>query len=204
MNKLNSKNLTRLESFSDAVFAFAATLLIVSLEVPESFEILKNHLKGFGSFGLCFLALALIWKTHVSYFNRISKVDNVIIGLNMGFLFVVLYFVYPLKFLINLWFVGTTMQIEEIADLFILYSAGFAILFLILSTMYYRSYVIEEKVNPMSEFKFYARHYIIFVFVAVISILLAKYHLGLQYGLPGFVYIVLGILCTINQRHFYK
>ncbi len=38
---------SRLESISDSIFAFAATLVVVSLDVPESFDVLKENLFGF-------------------------------------------------------------------------------------------------------------------------------------------------------------
>lgn len=195
---------SRLESFSDAVFAFAATLLIVSLEVPENFEILKNHLKGFGSFGLSFFALALIWKTHVNFFDRVKQIDNYIIALNMAFLFVVLYFVYPLKFLINLWFGGTAMTQSDIADLFMLYGGGFALLFLILTLMYLRAHKSEDATDQKGELLFYTTHFAIFVFVSLLSICLAYLQIGIQYGLPGFIYGILGILCSLNSYYFNK
>ena len=44
----------RVEAFSDAVFAFAVTLVIVSLEVPKTFDELFETMKGFLSFGCCF------------------------------------------------------------------------------------------------------------------------------------------------------
>ena len=45
----------RIETFSDGVFAFAVTLLIVSLEVPKSFEELLTTMRGFFAFGISFL-----------------------------------------------------------------------------------------------------------------------------------------------------
>jgi uncharacterized membrane protein len=52
--RLRGHEVKRIEAFSDAVFGFAVTLLIVSLEVPKSFEELMITMKGFFAFGVSF------------------------------------------------------------------------------------------------------------------------------------------------------
>ena len=42
----------RIEGFADAVFGFALTLLVVSLEVPNNFDELLSTMQGFFAFAL--------------------------------------------------------------------------------------------------------------------------------------------------------
>ncbi len=55
------KEIARVEALSDAVFGFAVTLLVVSLEVPRTFGALKHEMSGFFAVALCFALLILIW-----------------------------------------------------------------------------------------------------------------------------------------------
>jgi hypothetical protein len=57
--------ISRLEGLSDAVFAFAVTLLVVSLEVPETFNELLRVLRGFFAFAVCFSILFWVWEMTV-------------------------------------------------------------------------------------------------------------------------------------------
>ena len=63
-------DVTRLEGFTDAVLGFAITLLVVSLDVPDSFDELLRALRGFVPFGLCFAYLVFLWYQHYLYFRR--------------------------------------------------------------------------------------------------------------------------------------
>jgi len=94
-----SHDVTRLEGFSDAVFGFALTLLVVSLEVPNSVAELMQQMTGFVGFALMFAMVCWIWHEHNKFFRRYGLQDAWTVFLNSVLLFVVLFYVYPLKFL---------------------------------------------------------------------------------------------------------
>src|SRR5436305_4561759 len=100
--RLRGQEIARLESFSDAVFGFALTLLVVSLDVPKTFTDLIATMRGFPAFALCFLFLALIWNGHYKFCRRYGLDDGTTRFLTCVMLFLVLFYVYPPKFLFNL------------------------------------------------------------------------------------------------------
>ena len=198
---------SRLEAFSDAVFAFSATLLVVSLEVPDSFPELVSELKGFIAFGIRFGVLVTLWTVHNAFFRRYPIADGVITFLNALFLFVILFYVYPLKFLtesIVAPLVGDVTNrgmtgLDDLALLFTLYNLGFVAVFGSIALMY-RHVVRKSAAFALSAFQnhealFYARHYGIFAAVGFLSVLLAVFKIGIGFGLPGFMYALLGPIC---------
>jgi hypothetical protein len=96
-----SHEITRVEGFSDAVFGFAVTLLVVSLEVPKTSGELLDTMHGFGAFVVTFFMLAALWYSQFTFFRRYGLEDRTTVVLNLVLLFMVLFFVYPLKFLFN-------------------------------------------------------------------------------------------------------
>lgn len=90
---------TRVEALSDMVFAFAVTLLVVSSDPPRSFPELTAQLWGFPGFMAAFAILLIVWHAHYIFFRRYAIEDGYVTAINAGLLFLILFFVYPLKFL---------------------------------------------------------------------------------------------------------
>ena len=127
---------TRLEGFSDTVFAIALALLVVELEVPKDMHHLEQLARGFVPFAVMFAMVCWIWYEHNVFFRRYGLQDGGTVVLNSLLLFVVLFYVYPLKFLTtNL--LGPLFGVEEasfdrISDgrlLMLLYSGGIVLIF---------------------------------------------------------------------------
>ncbi|HAS58364.1 MAG TPA: hypothetical protein DCS64_07690, partial [Algoriphagus sp.] len=93
---------TRIESLSDGVFAIAIGLLLLSSSPPENFEQLRDFIKDFIPFAGSISILMLIWYQHYLYFIRFGLRDSGTTAINTILLFLVLFYTYPLKFLIRL------------------------------------------------------------------------------------------------------
>src|SRR5438874_11915761 len=88
--------ITRVEGLSDAVFAFAVTILVVSLEAPKSFDDLYAAVKGLPAFAMTFFLLMIIWYNQYKFFRRYGLQDMKTVVLTIILLFVILFYVYPL------------------------------------------------------------------------------------------------------------
>lgn len=138
---------SRLEAFSDAIFAFALTLLVVSLEVPRSYDELLAALHNFIAFAITFAALVWLWYQHYQFFRRYRLSDAPTIVLNATLLFVVLLYVYPLKFL-STYVVDAVLdpaaaaKIEpwQSVDLMIIYDIGYVAVFTVFLLMHLYAY----------------------------------------------------------------
>jgi uncharacterized membrane protein len=138
--------ITRLEGFTDAVFALAVTLLIVSLEVPRTFSELAQTMRGFVPFAVCFALLAHVWYRHYVFSRRYGLQTTYSVFLNSVLLFVVLFYVYPLKFLFTLslggLFGGTTrpglpmIELSQMPALVAVFSLGYAAVFSVFALLH--------------------------------------------------------------------
>jgi uncharacterized membrane protein len=202
---------SRLEGFTDAVFAFAVTLLVVSLEVPRTFSDLLVVMRGFFAFAICFAVLIGIWHEHYVFFRRYGIQDGATIWLNAALLFVVLFYVYPLKFLftlvVNQLFVHgpeAAGQIEpsQARDLFVIYGAGVIAVFSMLALLYVhalrrRTMLGLDPVETFETRSSIARN-LMAAGVGVVSILIALAVPQRLVGLAGYAYFLFGPVFALH------
>jgi len=141
-------DISRLEGLSDAVFAFAVTLLVVSLEVPETFDELLHVLRGFFAFAVCFAILFWVWHDHY------GLADGYTTTLTGVLLFIVLFYVYPMKFLFSILFdqlfgdaPAGAIEPGQVPLLMLVYGAGFIAVQLVFILLYLHAYRLADSLE---------------------------------------------------------
>jgi uncharacterized membrane protein len=206
---------SRLETFSDAVFAFALTLIILSIEVPKTFTELLDLMKGAISFAASFSILFMIWYNQNTFFRRFGLHDPKTVFLNGALLFVSLIYIYPLKFLSVLLLQGDIFgssgeNIPMIKDsqtslLMIIYSIGYSLIYLLFYLMYKNARSLSEELDLTREELFVTQTIIsinlISVFIGLASIILAIVLPQNLAGFSGFVYFLIGPIYLLWYRY---
>lgn len=142
------RSTTRLEAFVDAAFAFAVTLLVISIDsIPDSLGGLVAALKGVPAFAASFAMVAMFWSAHARWSRHYGLDDAVSTLLSLALVFLVLVYVYPLKMLFGTFFGWVSdgwlpMPLREvrgyrdIALMFVIYGIVFATLSLCIGGLY--------------------------------------------------------------------
>ncbi|MBL7740401.1 MAG: DUF1211 domain-containing protein [Chitinophagaceae bacterium] len=156
------KEILRIEALSDAVFAFSVSLLVVALEVPQTFHELEIILQGAVPFFATVAMIFLFWYQQYKFFRRYGLNDRITIFLNLAYLAVILFYVYPLKFLFSLLLFSWTginlfpeatekgiaiMNPGDFSQLIMLFSAGYCMIWLLLFFMYQRVLYVRKKLE---------------------------------------------------------
>lgn len=143
---------TRLENLTDAVFGIAITLLIFNLANPNSYVALIDFTKTLPAFLLSIGFLALIWHEHVLFSDRHRMNDGGLVMLNTVFLALVIFFVYPLRFLTffltNIFFqtdIDIQIRGRDVPDLMVYFGMVVFALYLTLFLLHTRARQVERK-----------------------------------------------------------
>lgn len=129
--------ITRLETFCDAAFAFAVTLLVIGGgSIPKSYADLILALKGVPAFAASFTIIAWLWWSHRTWSRRYGLEDSLTTLISLLFVFVMLIYVYPLKMVFSAfagWVSGGWLPTEfvlasrrDMLGIFAVYGTGFA------------------------------------------------------------------------------
>jgi hypothetical protein len=183
---------------------------VVALEVPHTFEGLMDVVRAFPAFILCFMLLMTFGNAHYRYHRRYGIDSAFSRVMTMAIIVLVLFYVYPLKFLFTL----ATVEMfgidlhnaphlegrEQVQTLYVIYGLGLAGVWGLYAALYGHALASREKLQldatETALTRADLRGNLIYVFVCCLSILLAV--LTTISWLPGFIYFLIAPLQTIN------
>lgn len=98
----NRWSTSRLEAFSDGVFAIAITLLVLEISVPESdfdnlWRGILDQWPSYLAYATSFITIGGLWLAHHAIFRRLSSADVVVMRLNILLLMLVAFLPFPTR-----------------------------------------------------------------------------------------------------------
>lgn len=207
------RDITRLKGFSDAVFALSATLLVVTLEVPDSYAALMEAAAGFPAFALGFAAIISLWHNHRAFFAHYALDDTTTVALNSVLLFIILVYVYPLKLLTQIMaerFLGVspvlmpTISLEEIQGLYLIFGGAALGVFSVFGLMHGHAWRMREALGLDAAERRHLRHeiqsYVLLVILSLLSLGASVLGLGLDWGLPIWLFLASPVYESVRWR----
>src|SRR6476646_2588289 len=215
--RLRGLEMTRLETFIDAAFAFAVTMLVISSgPVPNDIQALMEAFKNVPGFVLSIAVLSIFWRGHWLWSRRFGLEDGVSILISWTMLVTILIYVYPLKLLFGAMFyflsdhvvgqVITANTEDEVRALFALYAVGFVAIALEILLLNLRAWRRREPLRLNEREKSLTRGewigWSVPATVGLTSLVLALTLPMKHIGWSGWVYLSLSVLTPL-QRTWY-
>jgi hypothetical protein len=145
--RMRGLEMTRIEVFVDAAFAFAVTMLVISFDaMPRSYEEMILAIKSIPAFTVSVIQLVWIWHAHNKWSRRFGLDTAMTVALSAALLIVVLIYVYPMRVMAGGMFSWLSndylpsnfesISLDELRHMFVFLGIGFIALSLVFVLLY--------------------------------------------------------------------
>jgi hypothetical protein len=113
--RLRGLEMTRLETFIDAAFAFAISMLVIAAQqIPDNIQALLAAFKNVPTFVCSIAVLGIFWRGHWLWSRRYGLEDGASILISWAMIVTILIFIYPLKAIFGaMWYLLSSGQIGQ-------------------------------------------------------------------------------------------
>ena len=206
--RMRGLEMTRLEVFIDAAFAFAVTMLVISFDsIPRSYDEVMLAVKSIPAFIVAVAQLVWIWHTHNVWSRRFGLDTNYTVFISTALLVVVLIYVYPMRIMAGgmfAWLSGdylpsnfTSITFEELRDMFVFLGIGFIALSAVFVQMYRYAARLKEGLR-LSDYELFVSRTVVIMWcgaavIGLICVLLAMFLPRQLVPYAGFSFMLLAI-----------
>ena len=210
--------MTRLEVFIDAAFAFAVTMLVISFDsIPRSYDEVMLAIKNIPAFIIAVAQLVWIWHTHNVWSRRFGLDTTYTVFISAALLTVMLIYVYPMRIMAGGMFAWLTsnylpsnfsfITLDQLRDMFIFLGFGFIALSLVFVQMYRYAAQMKDELL-LSDFELFVSGTLVIMWlgaavVGLICVLLAIILPTQFVPLSGFSFMLLALwfpLARVRRR----
>ena len=214
--RLRGVEMTRLETFIDAAFAFAITMLVIAAQqIPDDIEALLAAFKNVPAFVASVIVIGIFWRGHWLWSRRYGLEDGVSILISWAMIVTILIYMYPLKAIFSsMWFlvsggrVGHTLgahSASQVRTLFAVFALGFIAIALEVVLLNLRAWQLREPLRLNARERLITRYEIIGwsipVGVGIIAFGLAVILPREQIAWSGWIYFSMIILVPLHSAY---
>jgi uncharacterized membrane protein len=214
--RLRGIEMTRLETFIDAAFAFAITMLVIAAErIPDDIETLLAAFKNVPAFVASIVVLGIFWRGHWLWSRRYGLEDGISIFISWAMIVTILIYMYPLKAIFgSMWFllsggrVGQTLGAHsesQLRTLFAVFALGFTAIALEVVLLNLRAWQLRRPLRLNAREKLITLYEVtgwcIPVGIGIVSFILALTLPREQIAWSGWVYFSMAMLVPLHSAY---
>ena len=214
--RLRGLAMTRLETFIDAAFAFAITMLVIAAQqIPDDIQTLLAAFKNVPAFAASIVVLGIFWRGHWLWSRRYGLEDGASIFISWAMIVTILIYIYPLKAIFSsMWFLLSGGRVghvlgphseTEVRTLFAVFALGFTAIALEMVLLNLRAWQLREPLRLNARERamtFYeVTGWSIPVSVGIVSLILALSLPREQIEWSGWIYFSMAILVPLYRAY---